>query len=62
MIRFTHLVPLILFVVPSLVIGYGFVLPRNHVSPLSELSVGFAGTVLGASISYLVGIRLALRR
>lgn len=61
MIRFHHLVPLILFVVPSLVIGYGFVLPRNQVSVLSEMSLGFAGTVLGASITYLVGIRIALR-
>jgi hypothetical protein len=59
--KLTHFVPLILFVVPSLIIGYGFVLPRHGVAPLSELSIGFAGTVLGAAITYLVGVRRALR-
>lgn len=53
--------PLIGFVVPSVVMGYGFVLPRNGVSGLSELSVGFATTLVFASLTYAMGIRGVLR-
>ena len=57
-----YLVPLALFVLPTLIIGYAIVLPRNGAAGLNELSVGFGSTVLGAAITYLVGVRQALRR
>jgi hypothetical protein len=52
--------PLVGFVVPTLIIGYGFVIPRSCIAGVNELSVGFATTVIGACITYVVGVRAAL--
>jgi hypothetical protein len=53
--------PLLGFVVPSVVMGFGFVMPRNGVGGVNELSIGFAATILGACVTYAMGIRLVLR-
>lgn len=52
--------PLVGFLVPTLVIGYGFVIPRSCIAGVNELTIGFATTVLGACATYVVGVRLAL--
>jgi hypothetical protein len=54
-------VPLIVFVVPNVVIGYGFVLPRHGAGGLNELSIGFAATLVAAVATYVTGVRAALR-
>ena len=53
--------PLLGFVVPSVVLGFGFVMPRNGIGGINELSIGFATTILGACVTYAMGIRLVLR-
>jgi hypothetical protein len=53
--------PLLSFVVPTLVMGYGVVIPRSCIAGVNALSVGFGTTVLGACISYFAGMRAALR-
>jgi hypothetical protein len=62
MMRWSLLLPLLLFVVPSVVIGYGFVLPRNGAGGVNELSIGFAGTIVGACITYFVGVQQARKQ
>jgi hypothetical protein len=59
--RARHLVPLAGFVLPTVVIGYGFVIPRSCIAGVNELTIGFATTVLGACIAYVLGVRAALR-
>jgi len=56
-----HLAPLLGFVVPTVVIGYGFVIPRSCIAGVNELTIGFAATIVGACVTYLVGVRAALR-
>ena len=56
------LVPLLGFVVPTVIIGYGFVLPRHGLSGVNELTIGFGTSILAASASYVIGVRRALRR
>ncbi len=51
--------PLVGFVVPTLVIGYGFVIPRSCIAGVNELTVGFAATVAGACLTYVAGVRAA---
>lgn len=51
--------PLISFVLPTLVIGYGIVIPRSCIAGVNELSVGFGTTVLGAVLTYIAGLRVA---
>lgn len=55
-----HVVPLLGFVVPTVVVGYGFVIPKSCIAGVNELSVGFATTILGACITYVMGVRGAL--
>jgi hypothetical protein len=53
--------PLLSFVVPTVVMGYGFVIPRSCIAGVNALSVGFGTTLLGACLSYVAGLRAALR-
>ena len=52
-----HYLPLVGFVVPTVIIGYGFVIPRSCIAGVNELTIGFAGTVVGACLTYIFGIR-----
>jgi hypothetical protein len=54
-------IPLFSFVVPNIVIGYGFVFPRNKLAGVNELTIGFASTLFFASLTYVIGVRKALR-
>jgi hypothetical protein len=53
--------PLVSFVVPTVVTAYGFVIPRSCIAGWNALSFGFGTTVLGACIAYFAGIRAARR-
>jgi len=53
--------PLVGFVVPTVVIGFGFVIPRSCIAGINELTIGFASTVLGAAVTYVVGVHAALK-
>jgi len=59
--RFRHFTPLLLFVVPTVVIGYGFVIPRSCIAGVNELTIGFATTIVAASVTYITGGRAARR-
>ena len=56
-----HYVPLIGFVLPTVVIGYGVVIPRSCIAGINDLTLGFAATILGACVTYVLGLRAALR-
>lgn len=51
--------PLALHVLPTLVIGYGFVLPHSPIAGANQYTIGFAFAVLGFIPSYIAGVRLA---
>jgi len=51
--------PLIGFVLPTTVIGFGVVIPRSCIAGVNALSVGFATTIFGAILAYLAGLRVA---
>lgn len=61
-VRPAHFLPLVGFVVPSAVIGYGFVLPQAGFSGVNQLTIGFATTLLGAIATYIAGIVMVARR
>jgi hypothetical protein len=58
---FRLLFPILGFVIPSLVIGYGVVLSRAGHTGMDELTIGFAGTLLGACMTYVAGIAITAR-
>ena len=59
--RARHLVPLMGFLAPTAIIAYGIVIPGSCVAGLNELSIGFATTLAGACVAYVLGVRAALR-
>jgi hypothetical protein len=59
--RLRHFAPLAGFVLPTVVIGYGVVIPRSCIAGLNELTLGFAATVVGACLTYWAGLRLVAR-
>jgi ABC-type Fe3+ transport system permease subunit len=52
--------PLLGYVIPTVVIGYGFVIPRSCIAGMNELTIGFATAILGACVTYVAGVRAAL--
>jgi hypothetical protein len=58
-LRYFH--PLLGFVIPTLLVGYGVVIPRSCIAGVNDLTLGFAATVAGACITYWAGIRLVTR-
>lgn len=50
--------PLLLHVVPTLLIGYGVVIPKSCIAGVNALSLGFAATVLGFIPAYIAGVRM----
>lgn len=54
--------PLLLHLVPTIAIGFGFVIPRSCIAGVNELTLGFAAANAGFVASYVAGIRLAARR
>jgi SAM-dependent methyltransferase len=53
-------IPLIGFVLPTVVVGYGFVIPRSCIAGVNELTIGFGTTILGAVLTYVAGQRAVL--
>ena len=56
-----HFLPLVGFVVPTVVIGFGFVIPNSCIAGVNQLTVGFATTVAGACLTYWMGLRALAR-
>lgn len=56
-----HFLPLVAFVLPTLAIGYGIVIPRSCIAGWNPLSIGFGTTVIGACLTYVAGVRAATR-
>jgi hypothetical protein len=56
-----HFLPLVGFVVPTLGIGFGYVIPGSCIAGINELTIGFVSSVVGACVTYWAGVRSALR-
>lgn len=59
--RLAPYAPLLLHVIPTLVIGLGFVIPKSCIAGVNPLSIGFVLTVAGFVPAYLAGIAFARR-
>ena len=59
--RLVYLAPLAAFVVPTLIIGYGVVIPSSSIAGVNALTIGFGTTIIGACLAYLAGIQLVMR-
>jgi len=55
--KLSYFYPLVGFVIPTVVIGYGVVIPRSCIAGINELTLGFATSVIGACATYYFGVR-----
>jgi hypothetical protein len=60
-VKLRYLAPLLGFVAPTVAIGYGVVIPRSCIAGVNELTIGFATTVIGACVTYLLGVRAVIQ-
>jgi hypothetical protein len=60
-VKLRYLTPLLGFVAPTVAIGYGVVIPRSCIAGVNELTIGFATTVIGACVTYLLGVRAVIQ-
>ncbi len=56
-----YFLPLFGFVLPTVVIGFGFVIPSSCIAGINQLTIGFATSILGACATYWVGVRTVYR-
>ena len=55
----SYFYPLAGFVIPTIVVAYGFVIPHSCIAGWNAQSAGFATTLLGACAAYWTGVRKA---
>jgi ABC-type Fe3+ transport system permease subunit len=55
--KMRYFYPLLGFAIPTLVIGFGIVIPRSCIAGVNDLTIGFATTVVGACATYFAGVR-----
>lgn len=60
--RLKHFYPLLAFLIPTALLGYGVVIPRSPIAGMNGLTIGFGSALLGAAVAYWQGIRMALRK
>jgi hypothetical protein len=56
--KLSYLYPLFGFIVPTVVFGYGFVIPRSCIEGINDLTIGFTVTLVSACITYWIGYEM----
>ena len=59
--KLRYFMPLAAHVVPTLAIGFGYVIPGSCIGGVNALTIGFAVSVLSTCVAYWVGVRLIVR-
>jgi hypothetical protein len=54
-------VPLAGHVIPTLVIGFGFVIPGSPIEGVNTYTIGFLSAILGFIPAYVAGVAIAKR-
>lgn len=53
--------PLALHVIPTLAIGFGFIIPGSPIDGLNQYTIGFAAAVLGFIPTYVAGLSISAK-
>ena len=59
--KWSYYWPLAGFVIPTVGIGYGWVIPQSMIAGFNDLTIGFAASIIGAVVTYVIGVRVVLR-
>jgi hypothetical protein len=58
--KLRYFLPLAAHLVPTLVIGFGRVIPNSCIAGINEPTIGFTLSVVSTCVAYWLGVRLAL--
>jgi len=60
---FSDFYPLLIgYVIPTVVIGYFFLIPGSAIAGINELTIGFTGSIVGAVVTYWYGLKNTVQR
>lgn len=59
--KLSYFYPLLGFVVPTVVIGFGMVIPKSCIAGINDLTIGFTISIVSACVTYWMGLRTVLR-
>jgi hypothetical protein len=59
--KLSYLYPLFGFILPTVIVGYGFVIPKSCIAGINDLTTGYTVTLISACVTYWIGLRNALR-
>lgn len=59
--KLSYLYPLFGFILPTVFVGYGFVIPKSCIAGINDLTIGYTVTLISACVTYWIGLRNALR-
>lgn len=59
--KLRYFLPLAAHVVPTVVIGFGSVIPGSCIEGINALTIGFAASVAGTCLAYAAGVWTAVR-
>ena len=59
--KLSYFYPLLGFVIPTVVIGFGFVIPKSCIAGINDLTIGFTLSIVSACVTYWMGLRTVLR-
>jgi hypothetical protein len=59
--KLSYLYPLFGFILPTAIVGYGFVIPKSCIAGINDLTIGYTVTLISAGVTYWIGLRNVLR-
>jgi hypothetical protein len=59
--KLRYFLPLLAHVVPTVVIGFGSVIPGSCIAGVNALTIGFVASVVGTCLAYVAGVWAAVR-
>jgi ABC-type uncharacterized transport system permease subunit len=59
--KLRYFLPLAAHVVPTIVIGFGSVIPGSCIEGVNTLTIGFVASVVGTCVAYTAGVWTAAR-
>ena len=59
--KLRYFLPLAAHVLPTIVIGFGSVIPGSCIAGFNTLTIGFAASVVGTCLAYYAGVWTVVR-
>lgn len=59
--KLNYFYPLLGFAIPTVVIGFGLLIPKSCIAGINDLTIGFTISIVSACVTYWMGLRTVLR-